>query len=637
MCGIAGIFAPSGFDPENLIAMTHLVKHRGPDGFGLAYFGLQPDSRAQCFHDEDGHPEFERPRLGFGARRLAILDLSELGNQPMQIEDGQLWITYNGEIYNYIEIRKELEALGHRFRTGTDTEVILRAYDQWGSSCVNRFNGMWSFAIYDRRENQLFCSRDRFGIKPFYYFVSPDFFLFASEIKQILQCPGMPRVINEVVAFQYLEQGVQDHTGETFFTGIRQLQGGHSLHIDLSKPPLSMSIEKYWELPLTEGEDNARSEKSYIERFSELFTQSVNRHLRSDVPVGSCLSGGLDSSSIVAIAAMSNRGSQLSSFSSCFELEALDERDFIREIVSSQKLASHFVFPVAEGFWNDLNCLIWHQDEPVGGTSVYAQWCVMRAAQQARVPVLLDGQGGDEILCGYRKFYVFYLWHLLKRANPRLLPEGLAWILRVRSNNLSWTHAKRYVSRPQGRKRSTVARVCSPDFLDRSRNIPAAQIGPGKSLAQRQKEDLVRYSLPALLHYEDRNSMAHSVESRVPMLDHELAEFAVNCPPALKLRKGWTKWILREALRGILPDSVRLRKTKLGFETPQREWLSRDARGTIHSMLQQSELAAGRILSTANVRNEFQNFFARKPGALTDIEMFRVLNLELWCRVFSVS
>jgi asparagine synthase (glutamine-hydrolysing) len=281
--------------------------------------------------------------------------------------------------------------------------------------------------------------------------------------------------------------------------------------------------------------------------------------------------------------------------------------------------------------------MIWHQDEPVGGSSVYAQWCVMRAARLARIPVLLDGQGGDEILCGYRKFYVFYLWHLLKRASPRAIPEGTSWMFGTGLRNGNWRHARRYISRLRTPKHSIVSRVCSPDFVNLSENFPSVAIGPGDNLQHRQRDDLMHYSVPALLHYEDRSSMAHSVESRVPMLDHKLATFAVNCRPELKLRNGWTKWILREALKGTLPEPIRLRKTKLGFETPQRSWLSEDACGTIRSLFQQNDSRTSRILSPAKVRNEFESFFAGKPGSLTDIELFRAMNLELWSQIFTVS
>ncbi|HTW22676.1 MAG TPA: asparagine synthase (glutamine-hydrolyzing) [Candidatus Baltobacteraceae bacterium] len=634
MCGIAGIVSTSGFDPQVLVSMTDTAKHRGPDGSGVAYFDLHSSIPPECFHRNDALPSFENPGLGFGARRLAILDLSEMGNQPMQIEDGRLWIAYNGEIYNYVEIRAELESAGHRFRAGTDTEVILRAYREWGPSCVERFSGMWSFALYDRDRQALFCSRDRFGIKPFYYYATPSLLLFASEIKQILQHPGVERVVDEAVAFQYLAQGVQDHTDATFFRGIRQLPAGHSLHVDLSAPRIAVRLEKYWEMPIVE--ERAASEKGYVERFASLFDRAVRQHLRSDVPVGSCLSGGLDSSSIVAAAASADREMQLHSFSSCFDDPALDERPFIKEMVSSAGLAAHWIFPKAEGFWSDLSCLIWHQDEPVGGSSVYAQWCVMRAARKAGIPVLLDGQGGDEILCGYRKFYPFYLWHLLKRANARVLPEAASWAFGSGIRSWSSSHAKRYL-RPRKGASLVIARTCTPEFADRTAGLARPQIGPGSSLAQRQKDDLMRYSLPALLHYEDRSSMAHSVESRVPMLDHELATFAVNCPPRWKLRNGSTKRILREAMKGTLSEQVRLRKTKLGFETPQRAWLREDACGTIRSVLQQRDFRMNRILSIARARDEFDAFFKGKPGSLTDIELFRVLNLELWSEVFAVS
>jgi asparagine synthase (glutamine-hydrolysing) len=632
MCGIAGIVSSSGFDPEILTSMTHLVKHRGPDGFGIVYFD-DASQAAESFHDTNAGPSFARPRIGLGARRLAILDLSRVGNQPMQIDDGRFWIAYNGEIYNYLELRRELRSLGHRFRTNTDTEVILHAYQQWGASCVSHFRGMWAFAIHDCRNGVLFCSRDRFGIKPFYYFASPSLFLFGSEIKQILEHPEIPRRVNEAVALQYLTQGVQDHSELTFFERIRQLPAAHNLHIDLRREPLSIRIDKYWDLPV--DAPDGRSEKFYVERFAELFADSIEKHLRSDVPVGSCLSGGLDSSSIVAVASREAPGSHLHSFSSCFEAEVLDERPFIRAIVDATDIAPSLVFPRAENFWDDLDRVIWHQDEPFGSTSVYAQWCVMRAARQAGVPVLLDGQGGDEILCGYRKFYPFHLWHMFRQAKAKVVSEGIAWLRGNGRHNWSWKHARRYLPVASQRE-SAASLVCDSEAIERNKVALPVHIGAGESLQQRQKDDLTRYSLPALLHYEDRSSMAHSIESRVPMLDHELATFAVNCPPELKLRDGWTKWILREAMKGTLPESVRLRKTKLGFETPQSDWLRQDTSRKIANLCD-SELKMGRILSREKVHSEFRKFRANERGRMNELEVFRVLNLELWARVFNVS
>jgi asparagine synthase (glutamine-hydrolysing) len=635
MCGIAGIVAPEGFDPAQLVSMTHLVKHRGPDGYGFVYFNFLSNSPGEAFHNQDGYPRLEKPTLGFGGRRLAILDLSDSGIQPMQTEDGEFWITYNGEVYNYLEIRQELEGYGYSFRTHTDTEVILKAYSEWGPSCVNRFNGMWSIAIWDRRKRILFCSRDRFGVKPFYYFTAPSLFLFGSEIKQLLSYPGVPRSVNETIALQYLLHGVQDHTNSTFFSRIHQLQGGHSLVVDLTKPKLSVKVEKYWELPIKREEDI--SEKEAAEKLHFLIRHSVMWRMRSDVPVGSCLSGGLDSSSVVSLAARMARSKEFHTFSSCFEQASVDERQFIEEVVRSTELTSHFVFPKAEGFWDDLNGLIWHQDEPFGGTGVYAQWCVMKEARQARIPVLLDGQGGDEILCGYRKFYIFYLWHLFKCGNPRVLREGIAWIRNVGQNPWSWSSAKRYFPSFAETNQSLLARVGNSG-LDGATHKPAeVSLGPAASIRQRQKDDLSHYSIPALLHYEDRNSMAHSIEARVPMLDYELATFAVNCRPSLKLRDGWTKWILREAMSGVLPEAVRLRKSKMGFATPQLAWLRKDSRGTIRSLIHESDLRMNSLLSAKKVRPELENFLSAKPGCVTNAEAFRLLNLELWARVFDVG
>jgi asparagine synthase (glutamine-hydrolysing) len=633
MCGIAGIVAMDGFDPALLVAMTNLVKYRGPDGYGFAFFDLRGRSAWECIYNCERLPALRKPSLGLGARRLAILDLSESGIQPMQIDNGDFWITYNGEVYNYLEIRQELERLGYKLSTHTDTEVILRAYQQWGASCVERFNGMWAFAVYDRSARRLFCSRDRFGVKPFYYFATDSVLVFASEIKQILEYPGVPRTANENVVLEYLEQAVQDHSEYTFFEGIRQLLPGHSMTVDLSRPSISTKTARFWELLTTpEGQ---LPEGQAVEQFLSQLQRAVRWRLRSDVPVGSCLSGGLDSSSVVAVASKAGCAKEFHSFSSCYDDPSIDERQFIQEVVRASHVTAHYVFPQAEGFWDELERVIWHQDEPVGGASAYAQWCVMREARKQGIPVLLDGQGGDETLCGYRKFYFFYLWHLMKRADPHFLQEGIAWLRNSEGTIWSWSHAKRYAFAMGGRNGSLRARVCSPEFVNN--HVPKHNIGPGRSLCERQKDDLRFWSIPALLHYEDRNSMAHSIEARVPFLDYELAQLAVNCPPGLKLRDGWTKWILRQALRGTLPDAVRLRKSKLGFATPQEQWLRHDVRGVIRSVLEQPKLHLERFLSLKRVREQLERFLAKSPFGLNELEAFRVLNLELWARVFHVS
>lgn len=634
MCGIAGIAARDGFDPALLMDMTNLVKYRGPDGYGFVFFDVHSNSNGEAFQNREACPTLGNPSLGLGARRLAILDLSESGNQPMQADNGELWITYNGEIYNYPEIRGELHALGHKFRTHTDTEVILKAYQQWGVNCVARFNGMWAFAIWDRRERRLFCSRDRFGVKPFYYFVDESHLIFGSEIKQVLRHPRVPRWADENMVLQYLDQGIKDHSENTFFAHVRQLPPAHSMTVDLKRAPLTIQLSKYWDLRIEPAGN--MSEGEAVERFLGHLRRAVNWRLRSDVPVGSCLSGGLDSSSVVMLANSDKGPHEFHAFSSCFDDAAIDERPFIREVVSSAGVISHYVFPRAEEFWDDLMQLIWHQDEPVGNAGVYAQWCVMREARQQRIPVLLDGQGGDEALCGYRKFYLFQLWHLLQQGNPRVVPEALAWLRNVDGMFWNWKYTKRYVLSFGARDGALHGKVCTPEFANNHHHLKN-NLGAGENLNQRQKDDLTLWSIPALLHYEDRNSMAHSIEARVPMLDYELVQFAVNCPPNLKLRDGWTKWILRQALRGILPEPVRLRRSKLGFATPQKQWLQHDVRGMVRSLIQNSEFTLRRILSSSKVRQQLDSFVSGRAGSIDDLEAFRIVNLELWARAFEVT
>ncbi len=626
--------ALDGIDPKLLRTITHLVNYRGPDGYGFAYFNPSEQGDIEIIHNEDRIPRLASPLVGLGHRRLAILDLSAHGNQPMCTEEGGLCITYNGEIYNYLEIREELKQHAHSFKTRTDTEVILHAYQEWGSECLKRFNGMWSFAIWDRRRRRLFCSRDRFGVKPFYYFARPRRFLFGSEIKQILQFPQVGRSANERAVFHYLEQGLMDHSEATFFDAIQQLPAGHFLTLDLSEDSLVPVVRRYWDLSL--GETEAVSDTEACEEFLTRFRRAVALRMRSDVPVGSCLSGGLDSSSVVCTARKVATGGDFHTFSSCSEDKALDERDYIAEVVATAGVKPHYVFPQPGPFWQDFERLIWHQEEPVGSTNVYAQWCVMEAAKRTGIPVLLDGQGGDETLCGYQKFYYFYLWHLLRKARPKFLLEAPLWAKNHTRSVWTRADARRYLPAPLARSSSDAARLCQPEFHQKYAGRLVA-LGAGENLQERQKADLATSSLPALLHYEDRNSMAHSVETRLPFLDYQLAEYLVRCAPSLKLRNGWSKWILREALKGTLPEKVRLRKTKLGFDTPLSHWMREGLQNGLLGHFAICELRMGRFLSRKPVLDEVAIFLDSPWRSSRASLLFRVLNLELWARVFKVS
>jgi len=633
MCGIAGIIALDGFDPQVLMEMTHVVSYRGPSGFGFAFAEPGPKAHLEIIHNETRGPRLPHPVIGLGNRRLAILDVSSSGNMPMEIEKGAYSITFNGEIYNYKEIREELEGAGHRFRTGTDTEVILHAYQEWGDECLQRFNGMWSFALWDRIRQRLFCARDRFGVKPFYYAHAGRCFYFGSEIKQILLASSMPRRANEQVVFALLEWGLMDHSSETFFEGVHQLPGGHCLTLDLGDS-LSPVTRRYWELRV-EPQIKASPEEA-TEEFRHRFKNAVRIRLRSDVPVGVCLSGGLDSSAILCQAKEIAPNSQLQTFSACFEERAIDEREYMLAAASAAGSVNHPTFPKGHEFWESIQPLIFHHDEPLGAASTFSQWSVMRSARQQGTPVVLGGQGSDEALCGYQKYRYFYFWHLLRSGNPKLIREILLWMRNGTTTHGRLAAATRYLPAIVRRPFSPAQRLCNGEFR-RSISFNGTKLGAAASIAERQKIDLIYSSIPPFLRHEDRNSMAHSVETRHPFLDYRLVEFAVSCPPDFKVRDGWSKWILRNAMKGILPDKVRLRKTKLGFDAPDATWMRMGLQNGQRELWETPNLRMGRFLDGNNLGRECRKFLRGAPTALAPGYLFLAISLELWARVQNVS
>ena len=395
MCGITGIVNQSNnpVNPEELKSANNLVAHRGPDGEGT-YFGAN---------------------FALGHRRLAIIDLSEKGNQPMTYHENV--IIHNGEVYNYLELREELTKFGYSFRSETDTEVILAAYDYWGEDCVNHFNGMWSFAIFDKKNNKLFCSRDRFGIKPFYYTIVKDKFCFASEIKQFTGIQGWRARMNQVRVYEFLVVGFHDHTQETFFKDVLQLKKGHNLIYDLAKH--TFELKCFYKIPTSINSSITFEEAK--DKFKAIFQDAIRLRLRSDVKVGSALSGGLDSSSVVGVIHQllesTNKSDQQETVSACFPGFEKDESFWIDEVVNQYNVKAHKVFPSFENFFDDLRMLTWQQDEPVAGASLMAQHLVFNTAKQNGISVMLDGQGADEILSGYDKFYYSFFKNLMKK-NP---------------------------------------------------------------------------------------------------------------------------------------------------------------------------------------------------------------------------
>jgi asparagine synthase (glutamine-hydrolysing) len=556
MCGIFGVWQGDGrpVDTGALVRATAALRHRGPDDEGYLIADTHRGTAVAASGD-DTSPELGLPHVGrvvpgdlaFGFRRLSILDLSPAGHQPMASADGRFWLVFNGEIYNYVELRHELEGMGHSFRSGSDSEVLLAAHAAWGRDCLARLNGMWAFAIWDVRERTLFLSRDRFGIKPLLYARVGQTIAFSSEAKALLAAGIVPFAPDEKQLQRFLETGLMPSPsrGETFFANIAAVPPAHSLLISRA----SVELVRYWSIPHaeTDAETDVSTDRA-IEEYSDLFHDAVRLNLRADVPVGTCLSGGLDSSSIVASIARAGRIDQRT-FSAVYDSDGRwNEREQIDRVLRSVDVQAVFTRPTRESLWEDLPALAHSQEEPFETTSIFAQWCVMRAARQAGVTVLLDGQGADEILAGYQDTaFPSYALDTLLRDGPG---AGLR------------------AMREYGVRLPALVRAFAHRFPTDAR--------------YRNLDELLRYQmterLPLLLRYEDRSSMAFSIEARVPFLDHRLVEYVFRSAAGLRVRDGWSKWLQRKAIDGALPSVVVWSRDKIGFETPQSDWLRASGR-----------------------------------------------------------
>ena len=618
MCGLCGVVA---FDrpPEVELAraMANVLAHRGPDGEGS--FAAEPG-------------------VAFGHRRLAIIDLSDAGIQPFASDDGQLQVLHNGEVYNYRELRQELEGHGHHFRTATDTEVVLRAYEEWGDRCVERFNGMWALALWDGRRERLFCSRDRFGVKPFYFRFVDGRFVFASELKAFRVDPATTLRPNLGAVRDYLEQGALDHRDATFFEGIRKLEPAHSLVVDRE----GLRTSRYWRLEPRDAPSDP------VADLRELFLDSVRLRLRSDVPIGTCLSGGIDSSAIACTVdhlleteAENARpiGDRQRTFTAYFEDEGFDERPFALEVVRRTDADPHWISFTDKDVAEFLPTIVTAQDEPFGSTSIVAQWFLMRAARDAGLKVMLDGQGGDEVLAGYPTFFSYRFADLLTSGRLGALGRELAAYRRL--HGVSVPALAEALLRPLASERMKLhvrrrlkgtAGLAGP-ALAGTHAAEVQQSSPFPDyLRQRMELILTERGLPELLHYEDRNSMAHSLEARVPFLDYRLVELCYSLPPALLIERGVTKIALRRALGDLMPPLVRDRIDKLGFVTPEGRWL-REGLGRLAADVFASKAFADR--GFVDPKAAQRRLEAHRNGKLeAGFELWRVLNLELWARAF---
>jgi asparagine synthase (glutamine-hydrolysing) len=613
ICGIVSLGRPG--ELATVEAMAERLNHRGPDGGG-SYVG-------------DG--------VALGFRRLAIIDLSDAGMQPFSSEDGRLQLVFNGEIYNYRELRSELEAHGERFRSATDTEVVLAAYRHWGEACVERFVGMWAFAIWEVDSTRLFASRDRFGIKPFYFHHDGDRLTFASEPKAFVADSSFRFQANPAAVAEYLSQSYLDHTTETFFAGIERLPAAHSLTFSRD----GLQLRRYWQL-----EPREQASTDAAEAVREAFLDSIRLHLRSDVPVGSCLSGGIDSSAVVTTVDHLLRtqaadavavGPRQRTFTAYFPESGFDERPYAEAVVAQTQADAHWITFGADDLVADLPKIVASQDEPFGSSSMVAQWYVMRAAAKAGLKVMLDGQGGDEVFGGYRAFVGFRLADLLTERRFGTLRREIAAFSDVHSavalaTTLARPFAPEAVTRAVRARARGSAGLLHPELRQVSMPATGERSPFPERMRRHQQLLLTRRGLPELLRYEDRNSMAHSLEARVPFLDHRLVETAFSLPGDELIRNGRTKDVLRRALADLLPPSVRERRDKLGFVTPERRWF----RGKL------GDFAAEVFASRAFAERGFvdaaaaQRRLARhRSGELeAGMELWRALNLELWARTY---
>jgi asparagine synthase (glutamine-hydrolysing) len=635
MCGLAGIVTPDRVvDTDLLVGLSAELQHRGPDDGG---FLIGDTHAASCSHSPTGSGT-----IALVHRRLSILDLSSAGWQPMSSPDGSQHLVYNGEVYNYVELREELRRLGHDFRSGSDTEVLLRGWQEWGAALLPRIVGMFAFALLDYKRDELVLARDAFGIKPLYYSTAGNAFAFASEIPTLLLAPGVSRRVDPRGVRDYLQHGLTDSGSQTMFADVHALPAAHLLRVSLDGQP--DVPQRWWQPPANRDAELSFSEAA--DQLRDLLVDSVRLHLRSDVPLGAALSGGVDSSAIIC-AMREVGGSQvdLHAFSYVADDPALSEEKWARTAADAAQARLWTTGASAADLVADLDGLIRAQGEPFGSTSIYAQRRVFELARSQGVTVMLDGQGADEMFAGYRSLVsarcatlikrgrLVAATHLARRAGALPGPFDAKWFL-----------ARGLAAHVPAGGVATVRRMLQQDLVPpwvdgdwlTGQNAPMAPtLYKSTSLHQELRHQLTDVSLPGLLRYEDRNSMTFSIESRVPFLTIPLVEFVGRLPENYLIdANGTSKAVLRQALRGLVPDQLLDRKDKIGFETPERAWLMQ-LRPWVERTLSDESARHVRALRLAEVRSEYDAVCAgRRPFAW---QLWRCLNLIRWSQVFEVE
>lgn len=617
MCGIAGIVSWDGppVTLQELDSMCAAISHRGPDDQGM-YLG-------------------KGRKVGLGMRRLSIIDVNT-GRQPVRNEDGSVWVVFNGEIYNFKELRRELEQRGHVFYTATDTETIVHLYEETGPRCVERLRGMFAFAVWDERRRQLVLARDRVGIKPLYYAETNGRLLFASELKALLQLPDVERRLNWG-AVDHLFTFLATPASDSIVEGVRKLQPGHVL---VASPEQGVSRTRYWEVRF--APESGRKEGYYVERLRGLLEESVDLHRVSDVPLGAFLSGGIDSSAVVATLTRLT-GGPVKTFSIGFPDREFDELAHARR-VAERFGTDHHELVLEPDALNAVEDLAWYLDEPFGDASAIPTYMVSKLAA-GHVTVVLSGDGGDELFAGYDKYLVeqrerrYRFLPAFTRKLFGLIGEAMPDGMRGRNllRHLALTGAERYLDASTLFRREEKRRLFHAEVFEQlAESDHAADYADvltranGHWLSALQRLDLKSYLPLDILTKVDRMSMAHSIEARVPLLDHKLIEFAATIPADLLLRNGSTKYVFKRAMRGILPDEI-IDRPKHGFGVPLGRWFRGQLGSFVRELLLSDTSRRRGIFNPAYVEQLVRQ---QERGRALDLQLWTLISFELWCRTF---
>ena len=626
MCGITGFVKTNkaDFDLTNTIQnMTNSLTHRGPDESGSVVLAI----------NNDRNDNF----IAFGHTRLKIIDLSEKARQPMSNISKSVYLTYNGEIYNYIELRDQLRNKGHIFFSTSDTEVILKAYEEWGTDCFNKFNGMWALAIFDKDKEKVILSRDRFGKKPLYYFKTENDFIFSSEIKALFKHPIVKKEPNFEKAFRYIAYNYRyvDIDDDSYFKNIFQVPKSCYFEIDTL---LKTKKKRYWSIN-PHFVRNDISDKDAIETFTNLLIDAVRIRLRSDVPVGCMLSGGLDSTSITSIAYKVLK-KPIVAFSGITgeEKGIYDESEYIDSVVRETNANFHYIRTDPTDIFKTIDQMLYFHDEPICTVTWYSLFLIAKKIGLEKVPVVLNGLAGDELLGGYWDHYHYNFFELHKSNDESLEYEINCWKKNHKRNINEVGKNHKYIEDLLNDKTNEINRFPDYSFLFENdviktyKRYPLLENNFDTLLNKRLYSELVYETIPACLRPEDRNTMGHSIESRSPFLDYRLVELCFSLPNRFKIRDGLGKWILRKSMKGILPENVRTRMDKAGFIAPADQWFRTINKKQIFNLINSEPFKSRNLFKITRTNEMFKEHLSNKRNH--QMVLWQIINLELWFRRF---